>query len=314
MPPRIVDAHQHFWDADRYHWPLLDRPGSPVARRYEVDDLLADAAAWDLAKSVHFKARSGASTRWTNRLATADRRPARVSARHRRRTRRSQDPNVGSVLEQHAHYQNVRGIRPDPRSGPVRAIGLSDRCPVAGWLPDSLASICSSVPNRPRADARRGTPRRTPSRHPDHPQPYRHAARSKRGRSCALARRLRALAALPHASIKISGFAMFDRPVTAETIEPFVRDAIDIFGTDAPCSPAISPVDRAWTTWDQVFGAFDTLTAELRKTRSARRCSPPTRSESTESSWCIRQGQRSPRRCHPGNTPLSFLASGDRAH
>jgi predicted TIM-barrel fold metal-dependent hydrolase len=74
---------------------------------------------------------------------------------------------------------------------------------------------------------------------------------------------MRGLAALPHASIKISGFAMFDRAWTPESIKPYVRDAIDIFGTERAMFASNFPVDRAWTSWDQVFGAFDTLTSDL---------------------------------------------------
>jgi predicted TIM-barrel fold metal-dependent hydrolase len=80
---------------------------------------------------------------------------------------------------------------------------------------------------------------------------------------------LRGLAALPHASIKISGFAMFERPLTPEAIKPYVRDAIDIFGTERAMFASNFPVDRAWTTWDEVFGAFDTLTTDFSEVERA---------------------------------------------
>jgi predicted TIM-barrel fold metal-dependent hydrolase len=74
---------------------------------------------------------------------------------------------------------------------------------------------------------------------------------------------LRALARLPHASIKISGFGMFDPEWTTESIKPFVLDVIDAFGVERAMFASNFPVDRVWASWDRVWGAFDALTTDL---------------------------------------------------
>src|SRR4051794_20275625 len=264
MPPRIVDGHQHFWDADRYNWPLLDRPGSPIARRYEVDDLLADAANWDLAKSVHVQgeiAREHTLDETTWLQETADQRgfPHAIVA-----YAPLQDPNVAQVLEQHAQFRNVRGIRqilnPDQCERPDY---LTDAQWQAGYaqLQRFGLSFDAQIDPEQMADTAR-----LAERHPEIALILNHTGmpRDQSADGLALWRKgMRGLAALPHASIKISGFAMFDRAWTPESIKPYVRDAIDIFGTERAMFASNFPVDRAWTSWDQVFGAFDTLTSDL---------------------------------------------------
>src|SRR5262245_40440735 len=74
MPEPLVAAHQHFWDVDAFNYPLLDRPGGRVARRYYVADLVADAANWPLVKSVHLQGEIGREhtlqeTEWLQKMA-----------------------------------------------------------------------------------------------------------------------------------------------------------------------------------------------------------------------------------------------------
>ena len=167
QPPRIVDAHQ-----------LLGR--RPLTGRCSTAwQCGAGAMRWTSAGRRRRLGPCGRSlqgeigrehtldeTVWPSRPPTSA-----VSARHRRLP--LQDPNVGSVLEQHAHYQNVRHS-PDP-PGPVRAIGLSDRCPVVAVTRNCALRYVVDFQITPATNACR-----TPPRHPDHPQPCRHAARSAR--------------------------------------------------------------------------------------------------------------------------------------
>ncbi len=111
MPLPVIDTHQHFWDADTYRYPGLDRPGSRIAGRYFVDDLLADASAWQLLKSVHVQGEIGREhtlreTEWLQGMADEREFPHAIVA-----YAPLQDPGVPSVLEHHARFANVRGIR-----------------------------------------------------------------------------------------------------------------------------------------------------------------------------------------------------------
>src|SRR5262245_49339789 len=127
MPPPLVDAHQHFWDADAFHYPLL-RPGGRVAHRYYVADLLADAGSWPLVKSVHLQGEIGREhtldeTEWLQGMADEHGFPHAIVA-----YAPLQDPSVADVLADHARFANVRGIR---------QILNPDQCERADYLTDA---------------------------------------------------------------------------------------------------------------------------------------------------------------------------------
>jgi predicted TIM-barrel fold metal-dependent hydrolase len=262
--PALVDAHHHLWDADLHRYPLLDRPGSRIVRRYLVDDLLADAAGWQLVKSVHLQgeiARDLAvqETVWLQGLADQRSFPQAIVA-----YAPLHDPHVDQVLAQHAQHANVRGIRqilnPDECERPDYLTTAQWRAGYAQLerfnlsfdlqaMPDQMhdaAEVAAAHPRTPMVINHTGMPR---------DQSADGAERWRRG--------LREMAAQPHVSIKISGFGMFDAEWTVERIKPFVREAIEIFGTERAMFASNFPVDRLWGSYNKVFAAFDTLTSDL---------------------------------------------------
>jgi predicted TIM-barrel fold metal-dependent hydrolase len=76
-------------------------------------------------------------------------------------------------------------------------------------------------------------------------------------------RGMRALASHPHVSVKISGFGMFDPAWTVDSIRPFVRTTIDLFGVERCMFASNFPVDKVFRSYAEVYEAFDTLTADL---------------------------------------------------
>ena len=259
MPP-LVDAHHHFWDADTYHYPLLDRPGGRIARTYLVDDFLADAANWQLVKSVHLQGEIGREhpleeTVWLQRMADERGFPHAIVA-----YAPLQDPSVSLVLDQHAQSANVRGVRqilnPDQCE---RADYLTDPQWQAGYAQLERYGLSFDLQIDPEqmSDAAR-----LAERFPGIPVVLNHTGMPRTDIDV-WRQGLKALAALPHASIKISGFGMFDPQWTPESIKPFVRDSIDIFGADRAMFASNFPVDRVWSSWDKIFGAFDTLTRDF---------------------------------------------------
>jgi predicted TIM-barrel fold metal-dependent hydrolase len=261
----VIDPHHHLWDADAFRYPGLDRPGSRTARRYLLDDFLADAANRSLTKSVHVqgeidRSQSVAETAWLQ--AIADRGhgiPNGIVA-----YAPLQDPTLDAVLAAHVQHANVRGIRqilnpdqcerPDYLTDPQWQVGYA-RLAHYGLsfdlqaLPEQLPSaseLAAAHPETPMVVNHTGMPRDQSSEGRD---------RWRRG--------MAALAARPNVSVKISGFGMFDPDWTIESIRPFVRDTIDLFGTDRCMFASNFPVDKLFRTFDDVFEAFDTLTTDL---------------------------------------------------
>jgi len=72
-----------------------------------------------------------------------------------------------------------------------------------------------------------------------------------------------ALAALPNASIKISGIGMTIHPWTIESVRPFVEHAIEAFGTNRAMFASNFPVDRLYSDVPTLYAVFDELTAEF---------------------------------------------------
>jgi len=91
------------------------------------------------------------------------------------------------------------------------------------------------------------------SRHPDIPVIIDHAGspydQSRKG-LVTLKYGLKALAALPHCHIKLSGFGMFDPAWTAKSIEPIFDTILDAFGPERVLFGSNYPVDKLMRPYD----------------------------------------------------------------
>jgi predicted TIM-barrel fold metal-dependent hydrolase len=256
----IIDPHHHLWDAETYDYPLLP-PNSSVARRYLVEDFLADTAGLSLVKSVHVqgeiaRTQSVVETAWLQAIADQNGFPHGIVA-----YAPLHDPQLKALLEAHAQHANLRGIRqilnpdqcerPDYLTDPawragyaqLAAFGLSfDLQADPAQLPDA-AAVARAHPEVPMVVNHTGMPRDRASAALDQ---WRHG--------------LRLLAEQPHVSIKISGFAMFDPAWTVDSIRPLVLETIDIFGPTRCMFASNFPVDKQHTTYAALFAAFQTLT------------------------------------------------------
>jgi predicted TIM-barrel fold metal-dependent hydrolase len=67
---------------------------------------------------------------------------------------------------------------------------------------------------------------------------------------------MRALAERPNVAAKISGLGMMDWKWTTERIRPFVLHTIDYFGADRCMFASNFPVDRLYSSFDQLYDAF----------------------------------------------------------
>jgi predicted TIM-barrel fold metal-dependent hydrolase len=275
---RIVDPHHHLWDRDLHHYPWLAAPAisglvgdtTPLCRNYLLADFMADAAPFELARSVHLQAEMAhelalAETRWLQSIADA---PGSGGFPHGIVAYADlADPQVDRMLEAHAAFPNTRGIRQilnrhrDPGVsfvdrdymredvwqrgfGRLRAHGLSfDMQLYAPQMADGAA---------------------TARRHPDTQIIINHTGmpvdRDLEGLT-AWRSGMCALAACPNVAVKISGLGMVDHHWTVESIRPFVLETIDMFGTERCLFASNFPVDRLYSDYAGLWRAFEILTA-----------------------------------------------------
>jgi predicted TIM-barrel fold metal-dependent hydrolase len=275
-PPRFVDAHVHFWALERLRYPWLTPPfnddgpnGSvePIAHDYGVDDYLADMARWNVAGAVHVDAGAHpddalAETQWLQSLADERGLPSAIVA-----FAALDDPNLDALLEAHAAHRSVRGIRhivnwhPDPRRSYTPRDVTADPAWQAGFgrlarhgLSFDLQCYPAQMPTVAVLAARHddipviinhlGMP--VPS-DPDGIDTWRHG--------------MRALAALPHVAVKISGVGFACRPWTIEQIRPLILETIDLFGTSRAMIASDVPTDKLFGSPDDHLAAYAEITA-----------------------------------------------------
>lgn len=261
-PLPLIDPHHHLWDVERYRYPWLADGNTGIATRYLVDDFLADGHGQLLQKSVHVQGEidrdlAVAETAWLQEIAGRYGFPHGIVA-----YAPLHDPALDTMLEAHAQYANLRGIRqilnPDQCE---RDDYLTDAAWQAGYgrlahyglsfdlqaLPSQMsdaAVVARAHPEVPMIVNHSGMPR---DRSPEGVELWRQG--------------LRVLAEQQQIALKISGFVMFDPDWTVDSIRPLVLEAIEIFGVQRCMFASNFPVDKVHRSYAAIFGAFRTITA-----------------------------------------------------
>jgi predicted TIM-barrel fold metal-dependent hydrolase len=272
----FVDAHVHFWDLAQLRYPWLTAPfaddgpnGSveAIARTYLPEDYRADLAGWDLRGAVHVDAGAEAplaldETAWLEAQADAAGLPTAIvafAALH--------EPGAAALLERHAAHGRVRGIRhivnwhADPRRtytpadltaddawwtgyGLLARFGLSfDLQCYPGQMP-GLAPLLAKHDDVPVVIDHLGQPVVTDADG---------VAQWRAG--------MRALAAMPHVHVKLSGFGFIHRDWTVERVRPFVDETVALFGPQRCLVASDFPTDQLFATPARCLEALATLTA-----------------------------------------------------
>jgi predicted TIM-barrel fold metal-dependent hydrolase len=117
--PAILDCHQHFFDARRFHYPVFDTHSagfealvgdySALPRVYLPEDYAQDTAGLNVVQTVWAEFISddpGGELRWANELAKVTGRPSGMIA-----SVDFLDPQLDRVLEQYASMGHVRCVR-----------------------------------------------------------------------------------------------------------------------------------------------------------------------------------------------------------
>jgi len=272
----FVDAHIHLWDLGRIRYPWLTPPFDetgpngdvePIAHTYLLDDYLADAKAWNVVGAVHVDAGAESAsaldeTRWLQALSDARGLPSGLVA-----FAALDAPDVEPLLEAHAVHPSVRGVRhivnwhEDPRRTYTPRDVTGDPAWRAGFgllskygLSFDLQCYPGQMPGL--VDLLAG--------HPDTPVMINHAGMpvdTDAAGKIAWRAAMRALAALPHVSIKLSGFGFIHRRWTEAQIRPYILEAIDIFGPDRCMFASDAPTDKLFGSLDRHMTAYAAVTA-----------------------------------------------------
>jgi predicted TIM-barrel fold metal-dependent hydrolase len=272
----IIDPHHHLWDLGRNKYPWLqERPlrprvegdVSPIARDYLLEDYRADTRNQNVVKSVAVESGWDPSdpvgeTAWLQRLADQHGFPHGIVARAT-----LDAPDVERVLEAHAAYQNVRGIRhivnwhPDP----VKTyVDRPDLIRTAEWRRGfSLLRRFGFSFDLQLYPAQMADAAALAHEYPDVPIILTHAGMpvDRDGQGLDLWRRgMRELAAAPNVAVKISGLGVVDRQWTVKSIRPFVLQTIEAFGVSRCMFASNFPVDKLWSDFDALYAAFREVT------------------------------------------------------
>jgi predicted TIM-barrel fold metal-dependent hydrolase len=262
---RIVDAHMHLWDPARADWyPYLagrvelgmgDISG--MCRRFDQPTYFAESQRWNVVKLVHV----AAATAEFSALETAELEEMAQATGH-------PDAIIGGIvptapiadterlLDEQLASPRFRGIRPMgggtgvPSAEVLRALAERDLVfelmAHTDELEASAAALAESGPLTVVVE-HAGWPRTdTPEEHEVW----------KRGIS--------ALAAVGgHVHCKLSGLAMPLHSMEAEVLRPWIEHCLEAFGTERCMFASNFPVDAMHGTFDELYSAYDAITAAL---------------------------------------------------
>lgn len=272
----VIDAHHHLTDLRR-SYPWLEGPvepfryhgdDRPLRRSYSVEDYRADARDVTLLGSVHVEngaADALAETAWIDALARESAVPT-VHVAHVSLL----DPEAPRLLEEHAAFAVTRGVRDILNWHPDPVFSHRDRGDVMGdpvWranfarlerlglsfdlqvFPSQLAEAAALAADFPETSIvldHLGMP-------------------IGRDRESIAEWRagLLAVAAQENTVVKISALGTNDHSWTRESIAPFVLETLEIFGPDRSMVGSNFPVDGLYSSFAELYSAFDALTAQL---------------------------------------------------
>ncbi len=281
---KIVDAHHHLWDLGRgYNYPWLqDRPlgegllGNigPIAVDFGVADYRKDSARYEVVKSVHIEAvpqDAVEETRWLQGVAETDGLPHAIVARVE-----LQKPDAEARIAEHRRYRNLRGIRHivNWHANPKWTFNDRDFLQDDAWRNGfALLKKYDLSFDLQLYPAQMMEAARLARRHPETLIVLDHTGMPVERDADGIAAwrsGMQALAGCDNVVAKISGLGMVEWRWTELSIRPFVLETIDFFGVDRCMFGSNFPVDRLYSSFDGLYGAFEKIVAgfsEAEKTR-----------------------------------------------
>jgi predicted TIM-barrel fold metal-dependent hydrolase len=272
----IVDAHQHFWDPTRNHHPwLCDEP--PIAFRYGdysalrcpylPHDYRADARPFDVSHSVYVETEwdpndASGEMRYVDSLRRDTGLPTVAVAQawlHR--------ADNAALLEQHAAWPFVRGVRHKPRANrsPTDAEpggmadtawrhgyarlerhGLHFELQTPWWHLHEASQLACDFPYTLVVLNHTGLP----------------ADRSADGLA-GWKQAMAGLAPCPNVAVKISGIGQAGKPWTVAANREIVLHTIEWFGVARCMFASNFPVDGLCAPFATIYSGFDDITRDF---------------------------------------------------
>ena len=277
-PPRIVDAHIHWWDLDNNYYPWLSdqkveegglSSASALAKSYLPEHYWRDAEGYNIVGLVHVQANWDpkdpvGETRWLQQL--ADSASTRGMPQGIVGFADLAADNLDALLDGHARFRGARAIRHMMNHIPGN--------PALCWADQDYIENPKWVANFPRL-ARFGlgfdlmcfsnqmqAMARLAQENPGIPvylehtgMPYDHTPEGvafwRQG--------MRALAAAPNVACKISGLGNTIANWNEDLIRPYVLDAIEIFGVDRCMFASNFPTDSQFSSMRAIWDAFSSI-------------------------------------------------------
>jgi len=265
-PGRVVDAHVHLWDPARTDWyPYLSGATdvglgdvTGMARRFDAPTYRAESPGWNVEKLVNVAAATGAQsveeTLVLDEQAAMTGQPAAIVGGI---TPAATVAEVVAQIDRQRAAPRFRGVRPmgvadHPVPAPEVLVALRERDLVFDLMAHadrlrSSAEALAAVDGLAVVVEHAGWPRS------DTPEEF---ALWREG--------LTALADLgERVTCKLSGLAMPLGAMDAAAFAPWIEFAVEAFGVDRCLFASNFPVDGLHGTLDQLWSAYDTVTAGL---------------------------------------------------
>ena len=270
----FVDSHVHFWDRphpklewawlapDAIHPQLGEIRPLKEMDRYSVESLQADTAGLNVTKIVHVQAAIGSAdpvdeTDWLQAMADDTGWPTAITG-----DARLQHADVEGTLERHCEFANMRGLRDfaegDYLVDPAfhRGYALLEKYDLVYDLDvlwedmGKAADLARKFPNIILICDHAGFPQERNNEY---------FANWRQG--------VAALAEADNAVMKISGLGMGDQMAggnwTVDSIRPYVHACIEAFGVERSFFGSNWPVDRMYSTYQELLDAYVELVADF---------------------------------------------------
>jgi L-fuconolactonase len=266
LPTRVVDAHVHIWDPARTDWyPYLSHPpaqgagdASGMYRRFDVETYQAESARWNVEKFVNVAAATGghsieetleldahASTRGGPAAVIGGLPPTETVA------------EAVELLERQMTASRFRGVRPmGMHTGPLPDPGVLDALGERNLVFELMAhtdQLQEAATGLTGFDSLSVVVEHTGWPHSNSEEEY---ERWRTG--------IAALADLGENVVcKLSGLAMPFGSMHVDALAPWLEYAIEVFGVDRCMFASNFPVDSMYGSFDDLYGAFNSITAGL---------------------------------------------------
>ena len=279
---RIVDAHHHIWRQRDLPWlegpmqPRIFGPYEPIRRDYPIEEFLGDIEGQGVEKSVYVQA-NWAPGRAVDEVAWVQAEAERTGYPHAIVGYADlRDPEVGAVLRAQAQYPLLRGIRMQLHwhenaqyrfaDGPavmndavlrrniglLAAHGLLFELQIFTAQMEQGAAFAQAFPEVPIVLAHCGMPEDLT------PEGW---AAWRAG--------MTRLAAVTSVHVKLSGLGTFIHRLDAAHVERTVRETVALFGPERCLWGSNFPIEKLWTGFGNLLGAYRQALAHLSEAEQA---------------------------------------------